>query len=103
MSASLELVATGGSLVYVGLTRDPIRIDDSLFHRREITLLASRNSCNQFPAIIRQIENGRIDTSPWITHRLSLTDVVAQFQDLPEQQTLIKAMIDVRNGHELDE
>lgn len=103
MSASLELVATGGSLVYVGLTRDPIRIDDSLFHRREITLLASRNSCNLFPKIIHLIEDGQIDTSSWITHRLSLSDVVGQFHDLPEQQTLIKAVIDVRNGHEADQ
>lgn len=96
MGASLNYVATGGKLVFVGLTRDPVSIDDSLFHRREVTLLASRNSQNLFPEIIRRIEDGEIDTSPWITERLPLSEVVSQFQQLSGRQTLIKAMIDVQ-------
>jgi 2-desacetyl-2-hydroxyethyl bacteriochlorophyllide A dehydrogenase len=97
MASSLNLVATGGRLVYVGLTRDPVRIDDSLFHRREVTLLASRNSCNLFPRIIRQIEEGEIDTSPWITHRVRLADITLRFPELQEQQDLIKAIVDVHD------
>ncbi|HEY2469535.1 MAG TPA: zinc-binding alcohol dehydrogenase family protein [Terracidiphilus sp.] len=96
MGASLNHVATGGKLVFVGLTRDPIRIDDSLFHRREITLLASRNSQDLFPEIIRRIEEGEIDTSPWITERLTLSNVVSDFEPLSRKQTLIKAIIDVQ-------
>lgn len=99
MCASVELVATCGRLVLVGLTREPIQIDDSLFHRREISVLASRNSYNLFPRIIRQIEEETIDTSPWITHRIPLGDVAARFPDLPGQQTLIKAIVDVHDGH----
>lgn len=99
MSSSFELVATCGRLVLVGLTRQPIQINDSLFHRRELTVLASRNSYNLFPRIIRQIEEGTIDTSPWITHRIPLEDVAARFSDLPSQQTLIKAIVDVHDGH----
>jgi 2-desacetyl-2-hydroxyethyl bacteriochlorophyllide A dehydrogenase len=97
MGESVGLVATGGNLVYVGLTSDPICISDSLFHRREITLLASRNSHNLFPQIIRQIEEGKIDTSPWITDRLALSDVPSQFQDLTKKQTLVKAIVEVHN------
>lgn len=97
MGESLAYVATGGNLVYVGLTRDLVCIDDSLFHRREITLLASRNSHNCFPWIIRQIEEGKIDTSPWITDRLALSEVSSQFQHLPKRQTLIKAIVDVQD------
>ncbi|MGA7523229.1 MAG: zinc-binding alcohol dehydrogenase family protein [Acidobacteriaceae bacterium] len=97
MGASLALVATGGRLIYVGLTRDPVTIDDSLFHRREITLLASRNSFGLFPRIIQLIEEGRIDTSHWVTDRLTLGEVVSLFQSLPERETLIKAIIHV-NG-----
>jgi 2-desacetyl-2-hydroxyethyl bacteriochlorophyllide A dehydrogenase len=98
MAASLNHVATGGKLIFVGLTRDPVCLDDSLFHRKEVTLLASRNSFGLFPRIIRLIEEGRIDTSHWITDRLSLSDVVAQFQSLPERKTLIKAMVDVNSS-----
>jgi 2-desacetyl-2-hydroxyethyl bacteriochlorophyllide A dehydrogenase len=96
MGESLKFVAAGGSLVYVGLTRDPICINDSLFHRREVTLLASRNSYNLFPEIMRQIEEGKIDTSPWITDRLAISEVSSQFEHLPKRHTLIKAIVDVQ-------
>lgn len=98
MGESLRLVATGGRLVFVGLTRDPVSIDDSLFHRREVDILASRNSCGLFPQIISQIEAGSIDTSHWITHRLSLDQISTEFGDLPTRPDLIKAIIDVHEG-----
>jgi 2-desacetyl-2-hydroxyethyl bacteriochlorophyllide A dehydrogenase len=97
MGKSLEFVATGGNLVYVGLTSDPVCINDSLFHRREITLLASRNSHDVFPRIIRLIEEGKIDTSHWITDRLTLAEVSSNFKNLPTRQTLIKAIVDVHD------
>jgi 2-desacetyl-2-hydroxyethyl bacteriochlorophyllide A dehydrogenase len=95
MAASLERVAFGGRLVFVGLVLAKVAIDDPLFHRREITLFASRNSRNAFPTIIGQIEAGRIDTSPWITHRLSLAEVPDRFAGLPAQPGVVKAMIEV--------
>jgi 2-desacetyl-2-hydroxyethyl bacteriochlorophyllide A dehydrogenase len=95
MEAGFERVAHGGRLVFVGLVQARIGFDDPLFHRREITLLASRNSCNDFPRIIRLIEEGRIDTTPWITHRLGLSSVPKEFAALREQPGLIKAMIEV--------
>ena len=69
MADGLNYVAPGGRLVFVGLTRDPVRIDDALLHRREITIYASRNSCGQFPSIIRMLEEKQINTEPWITDR----------------------------------
>jgi threonine dehydrogenase-like Zn-dependent dehydrogenase len=97
MGKSLANVATGGSLVYVGLTSDPVCINDSLFHRREVTLLASRNSHDLFPKIIGLIEQSKIDTSHWITNRLPLSEVSSRFSDLPRMQTLIKAIVDVQD------
>ena len=95
MAGSLAHVATGGTLVYVGLTRDPVCLDDGLFHRKEVTLMASRNSCGLFPQIMQLIEEGKIDTTHWITDRLKLSEVVSQFQDLTTRKSLIKAMVDV--------
>ena len=98
MEASFERVAHGGRLVFVGLVQARIGFDDPLFHRREITLLASRNSCNDFPRIIRLIEAGRIDTAPWITHRLGLSSVPNEFARLRDQAGLVKAMIEVNDA-----
>lgn len=95
MASSLRLAAPAGRLVYVGLTSNPIRIDDSALHRAEITLLASRNSFGMFPHIIHLIEKGIIDPAHWVTTRLSMADVVSQFSTLPSRPRLIKAMIEV--------
>jgi 2-desacetyl-2-hydroxyethyl bacteriochlorophyllide A dehydrogenase len=97
MSASLSWVAPAGRLVFVGLTKEVINIDDALLHKREVTLYASRNSCGQFPRIIRMIEEQNIDTSPWITDRMALIDVPTRFKNLPGKATLIKAIIDVED------
>lgn len=98
MSASLSHVAAGGKLIFVGLTSSPVSLDDALFHRREVTIYASRNSCNQFPRIIKLIEDGKIDTSPWITDRLTLSSVVGEFKLLLRRKSLIKAIVDLEES-----
>lgn len=96
MEAAFDYVAPGGRLVLVGLVQGRISFDDPHLHRMEITLLASRNSCHEFPRIIRLIEDGEIDTTPWITHRLELGEVPRRFQELPGRPGLVKAIVDVR-------
>jgi 2-desacetyl-2-hydroxyethyl bacteriochlorophyllide A dehydrogenase len=97
MSASLGLVAPAGRLVFVGLTQQPVSLDDKLFHVREVTLLASRNSAHQFPRIIEMIENGAIDTAPWINARLRLRDVPQAFAALTKKPDLVKAIVEVED------
>jgi 2-desacetyl-2-hydroxyethyl bacteriochlorophyllide A dehydrogenase len=96
MEAAFDYVAPGGRLVLVGLVQGRISFDDPQLHRKEVTVLASRNSCHEFPRIIGLIEDGKIDTTPWITHRLGLDEVPAQFQNLPGRPGLVKAIIDVQ-------
>jgi 2-desacetyl-2-hydroxyethyl bacteriochlorophyllide A dehydrogenase len=97
MEASFDYPAHGGRLVFVGLVQGRISFDDPQFHRRELTVLSSRNSCHDFPGIIQMIEEGRIDTSPWITCRMGLDEVPSQFPLLRQQPNLVKAMIEVRD------
>jgi threonine dehydrogenase-like Zn-dependent dehydrogenase len=96
MGASLRLAGSGGRVVMVGLAQGAFSVDDPLFHRRELTLLSSRNSAGAFPAIIRLMEEGRVDTAPWITHHLKLPDLPEQFPRLLEPEAgVVKAMITV--------
>ena len=100
MASSLNLVATGGKLVFVGLSSDPVVLDDALFHKREITLLASRNSVGQFPRIIRMLEERVITVQGWVTDRLPLASVPHEFSGLLTRPGLIKAIVDVtENAH----
>jgi len=80
MVSAFEYPANGGRLIFVGLFQGEVTFNDPDFHRRELTLLASRNARpDDFSRIISLIEAKRIDTSPWITHRAPLSDVVTEF------------------------
>jgi 2-desacetyl-2-hydroxyethyl bacteriochlorophyllide A dehydrogenase len=95
MEQSVALVAHGGRLVFVGLVQAKVALDDPLFHRREITLFASRNSVGNFPQVVRLIEEGRIDTRPWITHRMNLADVPERFPLLRSENFCVKAVVEL--------
>jgi threonine dehydrogenase-like Zn-dependent dehydrogenase len=95
MADSLNRVSVGGKLVFVGLTSDKVALDDALFHKREVTLLASRNSVGQFPRIIKMLEEGTINIDDWITERLDLADLPGEFAKLIDRPHLIKAIIDM--------
>jgi 2-desacetyl-2-hydroxyethyl bacteriochlorophyllide A dehydrogenase len=95
MSQALNYVAHAGTLVYVGITTQEISFPHRLMHAREMTLKASRNALpDDFRRIIRLIEEKRIDTTPWITHRTSFAEVTDTFDSYTKPETgVIKAMI----------
>jgi alcohol dehydrogenase len=96
MAGALEFCAFTGRLVYVGITRQELVFPHApVMHRRELTLLASRNALPaDFAEIIRHIEDGRIDTRPWITHRASFDEMIEVFPSwLDPASGVIKAMV----------
>jgi 2-desacetyl-2-hydroxyethyl bacteriochlorophyllide A dehydrogenase len=97
MMRAFEYPANGGRLVFVGLFQGDVTFNDPNYHRRELTVLSSRNARSEsFTRIISLVENGRIDTAPWITHRASFADVVTEFPRWTKPETgVIKAMIEV--------
>jgi alcohol dehydrogenase len=70
MSRALEFAAFGGRVVYVGITQGELSFRHApCMHRRELTLLATRNAMPEdFTRTIRLISDRLIDTRPWITH-----------------------------------
>lgn len=97
MMSSFGYIAHGGRLVFVGLFSGDVTFHDPDFHRREMTLLASRNALSKdFKNIISLMEEGKIDTCPWITHRCSFTDMPNQFNSwLHPDEKVIKAIVEV--------
>jgi 2-desacetyl-2-hydroxyethyl bacteriochlorophyllide A dehydrogenase len=80
MQRSFSYVASGGKLVFVGLFRGTVTFDDPEFHRREMTLLSSRNStAEDFRRVIGLMEAGKLDVSRWITHRVSSHEFIETF------------------------
>ena len=98
MSRALEFCSFGGRLVFVGITQAELSfLHAPLLHRRELTLMASRNALsNDFKQIITLIESDRLDTRPWITHRSDFNSMAACFTDwLKPEAGVIKAMVAV--------
>ncbi len=96
MHSAFQYIAAGGKLVFVGLFLGDVTFHDPDFHRRELTLLATRNSTgDDFRRIIALMEAGQIDTAPWITHRADCADMIAHFPDWIKPETgVIKAMVE---------
>ena len=99
MSTCFDYAAFAGRVVYVGITTSDLSFAHApVFHRRELTLLASRNAMPEdFERIIGLIREGKIDTRPWITHRIRFEDVRAGFEQFTDPALgAIKAMIEVQ-------
>jgi 2-desacetyl-2-hydroxyethyl bacteriochlorophyllide A dehydrogenase len=97
MSNAFSYVAPTGRLVYVGITTKDVTFKHPVFHRPEGTLLCSRNALpRDFARIIKLIEDGQIDTRPWITHRTGFDELIDVFPSYTRPETgVIKAVVEV--------
>jgi len=97
MEAGFEFVAHGGRYVLVSVIKEAITFMDPDFHRKEMTLLGSRNATNgDFERVIEAIRIGQVPIARLITHRTSLADAVRNIPVWATQKTgLIKALIDI--------
>jgi hypothetical protein len=97
MMKGFDYCAHGGKLVFVGLFQGDVSFHDPTFHRKELMVMASRNATPQtFRTIINAIENGRMDTTSWITHRIDFDKVPETFASLLEPGSgVIKAVIEM--------
>jgi alcohol dehydrogenase len=98
MSAALGYVAQTGTLVYVGISTQEISFVHPTMHRPEMTLKASRNAMpSDFARIIALIEDGTINTDPWITHRTTFDRIIDEFETFTRPESgVIKAIIEVQ-------
>jgi alcohol dehydrogenase len=97
MANAFGYITHAGRLVFVGITTDEVRFRHPVFHRPEGTLLCSRNALSRdFSDIIRLIEEGKIDTRPWITHRARFEELIEVFPSYTQPETgVIKAVVEV--------
>jgi 2-desacetyl-2-hydroxyethyl bacteriochlorophyllide A dehydrogenase len=76
MAGTFSLVAHGGRIVFVGLFQGEVTFHDPDFHRRELTLLASRNAtAGDVETTIALLESRSFTLDAWLTDRCALEDV----------------------------
>ncbi len=97
MTDAFGLVAHGGTLVYVGLVKSEITFNDPEFHKREMTLMGSRNATMEdFDHVREAISSGIIDIGRYITHRSDLEGMMDEFDKwLDPESKVVKAVVEL--------
>jgi 2-desacetyl-2-hydroxyethyl bacteriochlorophyllide A dehydrogenase len=97
MQDTFHYAAAGSTIVFIGLFLGDVSFYDPLFHKKEITLKASRSALpKDFREIGQFMEKGTIDPTWMITHRFTLNEVAAHFGELLDPgMGVIKAVIDL--------
>lgn len=94
---AFQYMAHGGRYVLVGLQRGEICLSHPEFHKREATLMSSRNATRQdFEHVLNSLKQGLIDPITYITHRVQFGQVKDQFASwLNPANGVIKAMVEL--------
>lgn len=97
MEKGFDYVAHGGRYVLVSVVKEPITFMDPDFHRKEMSLLGSRNAtADDFQSVITAIRDGAIPTGRLVTHRTDLRGALAAIPLWAEEKRgLIKGLIEM--------
>jgi len=90
-------MAHGGRYVLIGLQKGEISFSHPEFHKREGTLMSSRNATRtDFDVVMDAIKRGFIDPLTYITHRTDFDKVKDEFPEwLIPATGVVKAMVSV--------
>ncbi len=93
---AFQYMAHGARYVLVGLQKGEIRFSHPEFHKREGTLMSSRNATRaDFEFVMDSMGRGLIDPTTYITHRVGFDEVKAEFAGwLDPANGVIKAMVE---------
>ncbi|MGZ3946103.1 MAG: zinc-binding alcohol dehydrogenase family protein [Mucilaginibacter sp.] len=91
---AFQYMAHGGRYVLVGLQKGNISFSHPEFHKREGTLMSSRNATRaDFDLVMSALAKGLIDPLTYITHRVNFDQVKEEFANwLKPEAGVIKAM-----------
>jgi len=96
MQQQLNYLGHGGKWILVGLQKEELNISHPEFHKREATLMSSRNATKEdFREVINKINDKKIDASILMSHSLLFEEVVDHFLEMIKDQNLIKGIIKV--------
>ena len=82
INTNLKYLAHGGKYVLIGLQKNEITFSHPEFHKRETTLMSSRNANrSDFEFVIECIEKKLINPTPYITHLVKFENLKNEFEE----------------------
>ncbi len=96
IESGLSYLAHGGRFILVGLQKEAFAFSHPEFHKRETTLMSSRNATRKdFEEVCRLILENRIPTEAFITERVIFDKLESEFPLLLARRSeLIKVLVD---------
>lgn len=94
---AINYMAHGARFVLIGLQKGDLVFNHPEFHKREATLMSSRNATTvDFEHVIDSMQKGLVKPTTYITHRVAFKDVKANFESWLDPKTgVIKAMVEM--------
>ena len=93
---AIEEVAFTGRVVYVGYAKEPVTYETKYFVQKELDILGSRNSLDEFPDVIAMLLQGRFPVETTISKVVPLEqagEALAGWADAP--QTVTKILVEL--------
>jgi len=96
MERGFGFIGHGGTYVFVSIVSSDISFSDPEFHKRETSLLGSRNATiDDFERVMEAMRAGSIPDA-LITHRMTLSEVPERFAGLTDPAAgVVKALIEI--------
>jgi 2-desacetyl-2-hydroxyethyl bacteriochlorophyllide A dehydrogenase len=97
INTAFQYLGHGGRYVLIGLQKGDISFNHPEFHKRESTLMSSRNATRaDFEHVVASMKNGLVNPATYITHRVPFDAVKDNFESWLNPATgVIKAMIEL--------
>lgn len=94
---AFRYMSHGGRYVLIGLQKGDICFSHPEFHKREATLMSSRNAIRaDFEHVIDAMKKKKVDPTTYITHRVVFENVKDEFEQwLHPANGVIKAMVEI--------
>lgn len=95
MNNTVNLIRHGGAIIFVGLFKGELQFSDPEFHKKETTMMGSRNAtADDFAKVGRLMAEGKLQASMMLTHRYDFTHLAEVYeQDVINNRELIKGVI----------
>jgi 2-desacetyl-2-hydroxyethyl bacteriochlorophyllide A dehydrogenase len=96
INGGLQYLAHGGKYILIGLQKQELIFSHPEFHKRETTLMSSRNANRiDFQWVVEQIKNGSIIPANYITHRVQFQELKDKYESFYQPgQKIIKIMVE---------
>jgi len=95
MNNAVNLIRNGGTIVFVGLFKGNLEFSDPDFHKKETTMMGSRNATHEdFEKVVRLMKSGDISSEMMLTHKFNFLEIADNFNEqVVSNKDLLKGVI----------